>query len=38
MVITKGLEPDQTIVLEGQSRLQEGMLVVATAAPGQAGG
>ncbi len=38
MVITMGLEPDQTIVLDGQSRLQEGMLVVATAAPGQAGG
>jgi multidrug efflux system membrane fusion protein len=38
MVVTKGLEPGQTIVLDGQSRLQEGMLVVATAAPGQAGG
>ncbi len=38
MVITKGLEPGQTIVLDGQSRLQEGMLVAATAAPGQAGG
>jgi membrane fusion protein, multidrug efflux system len=38
MVITKGLEPGQTIVLDGQSRLQEGMLVAATTAPGQAGG
>ena len=36
MVITKGLEPGQTIVLDGQSRLQEGMLVAATTAPGQA--
>jgi multidrug efflux system membrane fusion protein len=38
MVITKGLEPGQTIVLDGQSRLQEGMLVAASTAPGQAGG
>jgi multidrug efflux system membrane fusion protein len=38
MVITKGLDPGQTIVIEGHSRLQEGMLVAATAAPGQTGG
>ncbi len=38
MVITKGLDAGQTIVLDGQSRLQEGMLVAATAAPAQAGG
>ena len=39
MVITKGLEPGQTIVLDGQSRLQDGTLIAATA-PGarQAGG
>src|SRR5689334_12478350 len=29
MVITKGLDPGQTIVIEGHSRLQEGMLVAA---------
>jgi multidrug efflux system membrane fusion protein len=33
MVITKGLEVGQTIVLDGQSRLQEGTLVAATASP-----
>ena len=38
MVITKGLDPGQTIVIDGHSRLQEGMLVAATAAPGQTGG
>jgi membrane fusion protein, multidrug efflux system len=41
MVITKGLDAGQTIVLDGQSRLQDGMLVAATAAPaasGQTGG
>ena len=30
MVITKGLDPGQTIVLDGQSRLQEGTLIAAT--------
>ena len=34
MVITKGLDAGQTIVLDGQSRLQEGMLVAATAPAG----
>jgi membrane fusion protein, multidrug efflux system len=41
MVVTQGLDAGQTVVLDGQSRLQEGMLVAATAAsatPGQAGG
>jgi multidrug efflux system membrane fusion protein len=42
MVITQGLEAGQRIVLDGQSRLQEGTQVVATApapvAPGQTGG
>jgi membrane fusion protein, multidrug efflux system len=38
MVITKGLDAGQTIVVDGQSRLQEGMLVAGTAAPAQAGG
>jgi multidrug efflux system membrane fusion protein len=39
MVITKGLDAGQTIVLDGQSRLQDGTLIAATA-PGarQAGG
>ena len=32
MVITKGLDAGQTIVLDGQSRLENGMHVVATAA------
>jgi membrane fusion protein, multidrug efflux system len=36
MVITKGLEVGQTVVLDGQSRLQEGMLVAATAPPAAA--
>jgi multidrug efflux system membrane fusion protein len=35
MVITKGLDAGQTIVLDGQSRLQEGMLIAATTAPAQ---
>ena len=30
MVITKGLDAGQAIVLDGQSRLQDGMLVAAT--------
>ncbi len=39
MVITKGIEAGQAIVLDGQSRLQDGMLVTATAASaGNAGG
>ena len=39
MVITKGLDAGQPIVLDGQSRLQDGTLVAATMAPaGQAGG
>ncbi len=39
MVITKGLDVGQEIVLDGQSRLQDGMLVATTAAPPtQAGG
>ena len=41
MVITDGLDAGQSIVLDGQSRLQEGMLVAATAGsatPGQTGG
>ena len=39
MVITKGLEAGQAIVVDGQSRLQDGMLVTATAASaGNAGG
>ena len=29
MVITKGLDAGQTIVLDGQSRLQEGTLISA---------
>jgi len=33
MVITNGLDPGQTIVLDGQSRLQDGMLVAAGALP-----
>lgn len=33
MVITKGLEAGQTIVLDGQSRLQDGMLIAGTPAP-----
>jgi hypothetical protein len=33
MVSTKGLEVGQTIVLDGQSRLQEGTLVATTAPP-----
>ncbi len=37
MVIRKGLEAGQAIVLDGQSRLQDGMLVAATAAS-KAGG
>jgi multidrug efflux system membrane fusion protein len=39
MVITKGLDAGQTIVLDGQSRLQDGTLIAATAPhPQQAGG
>jgi hypothetical protein len=42
MVITQGLDAGQQIVLDGQSRLQDGTQVVATApapvAPGQTGG
>jgi multidrug efflux system membrane fusion protein len=39
MVISKGIEPGQNIVLDGQSRLQDGVLVSARApVPGQAGG
>ncbi|HEX4174241.1 MAG TPA: efflux RND transporter periplasmic adaptor subunit [Acetobacteraceae bacterium] len=41
MVVTQGLDAGQIVVLDGQSRLQDGMLVAATAAsatPGQAGG
>jgi multidrug efflux system membrane fusion protein len=45
MVITKGLDAGQEIVLDGQSRLQDGTLVAATApaaspasAPAQTGG
>ncbi len=38
MVITKGLDAGQLIVLDGQSRLQDGMTVAATAAAAQAGG
>jgi multidrug efflux system membrane fusion protein len=37
MVITQGLEAGQTIVLDGQSRLQDGMLVAATTATATAG-
>src|SRR4029077_5491243 len=33
MVITKGLEVGETVVLDGQSRLQEGVLVPSTAPP-----
>jgi membrane fusion protein, multidrug efflux system len=36
MVITKGLDPGQTIVLDGQSRLQEGTLIAATTPPATA--
>jgi len=32
MVITKGLDAGQAIVLDGQSRLQDGTLVAATTA------
>ena len=35
MVITKGLDAGQAIVLDGQSRLQDGMLVAATAPSGE---
>jgi membrane fusion protein, multidrug efflux system len=39
MIVTKGLDAGQTIVLDGQSRLQDGTPISATAAPvGQAGG
>ena len=42
MVVTKGLDAGQPVVLDGQSRLENGMHVVATAAPpvqtAQAGG
>ncbi len=39
MVITKGLDAGQSIVLDGQSRLQDGMLVAASApSPGKSGG
>jgi multidrug efflux system membrane fusion protein len=39
MVITKGLDAGQTIVLDGQSRLQDGTLIAATGPkPQQAGG
>jgi membrane fusion protein, multidrug efflux system len=40
MVITQGLEAGQAIVLDGQSRLQNGTLVTATTAAGsgQTGG
>jgi membrane fusion protein, multidrug efflux system len=38
MVISKGLDAGQTIVLDGQSRLQDGTLIAATVPPGQAGG
>jgi membrane fusion protein, multidrug efflux system len=38
MVITKGLDAGQAIVLDGQSRLQDGMLVAATAAGEHVGG
>jgi membrane fusion protein, multidrug efflux system len=38
MVITKGLDAGQAIVLDGQSRLQDGMLVAATAASERSGG
>jgi hypothetical protein len=30
MVITKGLDAGQTVVLDGQSRLQDGTLVATT--------
>ena len=33
MVITKGLDAGQTIVLDGQSRLENGIAIAATAAP-----
>jgi multidrug efflux system membrane fusion protein len=39
MVVTKGLDAGQSIVLDGQSRLQDGTPIAATAAPAkQAGG
>ena len=39
MIIRQGLDPGQTIVLDGQSRLQEGTSVAVTATPTrQAGG
>ena len=39
MVVTKGLDAGQAVVLDGQSRLQDGTLVAATMAPArQAGG
>jgi multidrug efflux system membrane fusion protein len=41
MVVTRGLDAGQTIVVDGQSRLQDGTPVAATTAsatPGQAGG
>ena len=38
MVITKGLDAGQAIVLDGQSRLQDGMLVAATAPAGRGHG
>jgi hypothetical protein len=38
-VISKGVDAGQAIVLDGQSRLQDGSLVATTmATPGQAGG
>jgi multidrug efflux system membrane fusion protein len=38
MVITKGLDAGQAIVLDGQSRLQDGTLIAATAASEHVGG
>jgi hypothetical protein len=38
MVIAKGLDVGQTIVLNGQSRLQDGTLIAAKVPEGQAGG
>lgn len=35
MTVTKGLDAGQPVVLDGQSRLENGMHVLATAAPVQ---
>jgi hypothetical protein len=35
MTVTKGLDPGETVVLDGQSRLENGMHIAATQAAAQ---